>query len=224
MPESPLTALATTAQFEESPFANIVRDDTTTNVDALMLRATASIENACSRRMAPFTNLIESHDAEGIDPDEYGDTGGADLPLDIYGALGVSKMRSLGGSSLVRQLQLDQYAPLYTDLWSYSVQTVQLFRTYGDTQFVQPQSLEGPWADTGQFRFRMGTFVPVGTTVVVTYSGGYTVAIPDDLVSACLFAAARLYLLELDPEDRNSGHDLADLDAEIGGLISPYMR
>lgn len=76
--------------------------------------------------------------------------------------------------------------------------------------------------DTGHVRFQLGTFVPPGTTIRVTYNGGYA-TVPADLVQACKTMAASIAVRELNPM-QHGGHDpdLLRMDAEV--MLDPYMR
>lgn len=185
----------------------------------LLTRATRAIESRCDRRLAPFTGLVESSRAEGIDNEI---STGASWPLDLPAALGRSKANSFGATSLVRDLWLREYAPQYADMWTATITSLQLIRAFGDIETVGPTAVEGPQPDTGHVRLRLGTFCPPGTTIVVTYSGGYD-PVPDDLVQACLLQATKATLLGAEPQTR-TGMSYAELDAEIAALLDPYMR
>jgi hypothetical protein len=81
-----------------------------------LLEGTRMCEDATARRLVPFT-ITETHRAEGIDPDEYGDA--ANLPMDIRGTLGQSYAQAIGAQQLVRHSWVDEYAPRYQDMWAY---------------------------------------------------------------------------------------------------------
>lgn len=219
----PLTPLASANDFQAwGSNAQLVQNTavwTPTALDTLMTRATRSVESRCDRRLAAFTGLLETSRADGVDTDGLADS---DFPLDLVGALGRSQARAYGATSLVRDVWLREYAPVYADLWATTVSSIQLVLAYGGTYDVDPGSVEGPEPDTGHLRFRLGTFVPAGTTVRVTYSGGYT-TVPDDLEQATILQATKLVLLAAEPELR-TGMSTADLDAEILMLLDPYIR
>lgn len=187
---------------------------------ALMIQATRSIENQCERRLAPFTGLVESKRAIGVDT---GILAGSDMPLDLTGALGRSQALAFNSTRMVRDIWLSEYAPILPDLWAYTVSEIKLVRAYGDTELVDPASIEGPYPDSGHFRFRLGTFVPEATTVAVTYAGGYSGGIPEDLQLACIYRAYKFAILGTEPEQRKD-MSTAELDAEILTLIAPYIR
>lgn len=214
-----LTPLATAADFTAfGALGTLTRDFTAPAVDQLMLRATRTVESRCNRRLAPFT-LTESCRAHGIDIDgRLGDN----YPLGLAGALGRSRALSLGVNEMVRDVWLTEFAPKYQDLWAYSNVSIVLARAYGDTENVAGSTLEGPEPDTGHLRFRLGTFIPSGTTVRVTYSGGYQ-TVPDDLNMAAVLTAAKLAILSAEPQSRKD-MDTVELDAEILGLLVPYIR
>lgn len=213
------TPLATATDFQAfAGFAKLVRDYAANDVVRLMGRATRAIESRCDRRFAPFT-VTESTRAEGVDPSGV-DTGG--WPLDLMAALGRSKALTYGVTSMVRDVWLNEYAPLYPEMWAYSNVSVVLARAYGDTENVLGSALEGPEPDSGHFRFRLGTFVPVGTTVRVTYSGGYQI-VPEDLNTATCYQAAKLAILSAEPQLRQ-GMNLDELDAMILELVAPFIR
>ena len=219
MPDT-VAPLAQPSDFEDyGSLGEVFRNNPNPDPTNLLMRATRSIESRCDRRLAPFTGLVESSRAEGIDP-ALGP--GGDWPLDLPGALGRSKANAFGASSLVRDLWLSQYAPVFPDLWQTTVTGIALIRAYGDTEQVPPTAVEGPQPDTGHVRLRLGTFCPPGTTIVITYTGGYN-PVPDDLVQACLLQAVKLALIGAEPQTRQ-GISHQDLDLEIAALLDPYMR
>ncbi len=207
--------------------AELVQDDTIWTQAALtqlMVRATRRIEARCQHRLAPFSAKVESHRASGISPDEYGEQG--DMPMDLTGALGWSQAAALGVSSMVREFWLDEFAPNYPELWTYDLTTVEILRTFGDVSSFQASdfaALQGPELDTGHCKMQIGTYCPVGSTIRVTYGGGYTVEIPDDLNMACVLQATKLVLIGAEPELRK-GMDTAELDAELADHLVPYAR
>lgn len=212
--------LASAANMQAAFFNELVRDLTVTDLDNLMLRASRSIEARCNRRFVPFTTQ-ESHRAEGVDSDEFGQ-GTSGLPLDLYGALARDRAEAFDATNLVRHLWLEQYAPRYPEYWSYTVGSVELIRSWGDSEILPATELEGPENDTGHIRFRLGTFIPEGTTIRVNYSGGYT-TVPDDLVQATLFQAAKLAALWAQPQ-MPKDMNLNEIDAELVALLAPYAR
>ena len=204
--------LCTTAQFTSSPFADLVSGMSPGPMNDLMSEATRVCEGmAGGRRLAPFT-ITETTRADGIDPDEY--PPGMGLPMPIQGTIGWSEALALGGNDLVRHCWLTQVPVRYPDLWQYSGVSVLLIRSYAGTETVQAsQILQGP-DNLGHLWFQIGTLLPVGSRIQVTYSGGYTVAIPADLVRAARLAAAWLAITELNPEDVSRDPDRLYADAE----------
>lgn len=215
--------LVTEAQFSTGAFADLAAAytrQTSTPLADILIEATRACESEVQRRLVPFT-VTETHRLGMIDPDEYSDTAG--LPMDIQSTLGASYAMALGANTLVRHCEVDEYAPRYQDLWSYSNVSVTLIRSYGGTQQLQHgQILNGPEPDTGHLWLQLGTFAPVGTRAQVTYSGGYTVAIPGDLRRGCKFMAAWIIVTELNPEDTN--HNPDRLHDSALKLLSKYAR
>lgn len=209
MADSP-TPLATAAQMTEGPFGNLASQLSVQALNDIMIEATRLCESELHRRLAPFT-ITESHRLDGMDPDEYTDAG--NLPLDLQGTLGRSYAYALGASTLVRHCWLDQCAPMYPEYWTYTVQTVQIFRSYGGSEIIPSTQYVGPEVDTGHIWFNLGKFIPIGSMARITYSGGYTVAVPADLVRACKYMAASLIVRELNPEDSSHDPDLLHTDA-----------
>jgi hypothetical protein len=213
-----VTPLATITDLQEGPFADLVSGYSSVALSNLMLRATRMCESLCDRRLAPFTNLVETQRARMLDVE---DTLDAYIPLDPTSQLGFSRALSLGSTLLVRHLWVAQNPPQYADFWTGSISSITLLRSFSGTQIVNVSQIQYE-PDTGHVRLQLGTFVPPGTTLVVTYSGGYS-TVPADLVQACKTMAASIAVRELDPV-QTSGHDpdLLRQDAEI--MLDPYMR
>lgn len=220
MADSP-TPLATVAQMSEGAFADLIRSFSPTFQADLMIEATRECEGAVGRRLAPFTQLPETHRAEGIDPDEYADS--ANLPMDIQGTLGRSYAMALGANSLVRHMWLNEYAPRHAEYWQYANLNITLIRSYGGTQTVSPAQLLTTSSDTGHVFFQLGLFLPVGTTIQVAYDGGYQ-TIPADLVRACKYMAASIAVTELDPTQQAHGHDPDLLEAKAVAILDAFVR
>lgn len=220
--------LCTVTNFTESPFADLVAGYTDTALSDLMSESTRACEGAAGdKRLAPFT-VTETTRADGIDPDEY--PAGASLPMPIQGTIGWSEALALGGGNdLVRHCWLTQFPVRYPDLWEYSGVSVLVIRSYAGTETFNPsQILDGP-DNTGHLWFQIGSLIPVGSRVRTTYSGGYTVAIPADLVRASRLMAAWMVITELDPQD--TAHDpdrlygsAMKILANYGGRDSPAAK
>lgn len=189
----------------------------------LLVEATAHLEDRTGRRLAPFTGHLYEDRLHGIDPTEYGNS--ADLPVDIYGSLGISYATALGSSDLTRHFWLDQFAPAYPELWTYTIESMIIYRTYGDYQVIDFANggIRGPSITDGHCWLRLGTFAPIGSRVQVRYSGGYTKGIPASLRRACLFMVAKFILLEFEPQIR-SNMDLREIDMQLDNLIAPWVR
>jgi len=211
--------LCTPANFQLSPFGDLVSRYTEPALTDLMSEATRACEAAAGgRRLAPFT-ITETTRADGTDPDEY-PAGGA-LPMPIQGTIGWSEALALGGGNdLVRHCWLTQFPVRYPELWQYSGVSVLVIRSYSGTQqYGQAQLLDGP-DNTGHLWFQIGSLVPVGSRVRTTYSGGYTVAIPADLVRACRLMAAWMVVSELAPGATQ--HDPGWLYAAACKILESY--
>jgi hypothetical protein len=99
---------------------------------------------------------------------------------------------------------------------------VSITLSIGGTQTAPPMA--GPFPDTGMCWFRLGTFVPPGSLVSVTYSGGYS-TVPADLRRAAKYMAAAICLRELSPDmAARHGHDAGSLEAQACSWLSPYVR
>lgn len=213
-----VTPLATAQDIQEGPFADLVRGYSATALDTLMIRATRACESVCDRRLAPFTNLTETMRADSLDVEDALD---AYVPLDPTSQLGFSRALSLGSTLLVRHFWVRNNPPMYADLWTGTISSITLRRSFSGIQIVDISQIQYE-PDTGHVRFQLGTFVPPGTTIVTTYSGGYS-TVPADLVQACKVMAASLAVRELDPiQAGNHDPDLLRNDAET--LLDPYMR
>lgn len=211
--------LATAAQMAEGAFADLIRSFSAQAQADLMIEATRQCEGAVGRRFAPFTQLPETHRAEGIDPDEYADS--SNLPMDLQGTLGRSYASALGASALVRHVWLNEYAPRYPEYWTYANLNVTLVRSYGGTQQVSAAQILTSSTDTGHVVFQLGLFLPVASTIQIKYDGGYQ-TIPADLVRACKFMAASIAVAELDPQLHSHDPDL--LEAKAVGILEAFVR
>lgn len=213
------TPLCTWPQVTAGAFADLLRGYTSPAAQAdLLIEGTRMCESLADRRLAPFTNLVESQRAEALDVEDALD---AYIPLDPTSQLGFSRAQSLGSTMLVRHYWVRSFPPRFPEYWTGSLASVQLLRSFSGTQTVSPSTLQYE-PDTGHVRFQLGTFVPPGTTIVTTYSGGYTVAIPADLVRACKYTVASIAMTELDPAARS--HDPLELEEIAASILDAYMR
>ena len=215
------TPLVTKDVFKAGAFADLARSYTDDSLDRIMVQATRACETEAGRRLAPFTGVTESHRAFGIDPDEYA---GGDLPLDLVGTVGRSYANALSSTSLVRRIWVREFAPQFPDMWTFSNVTVQILRSYGGGETLGAGSFTGPETDSGHLWMNLGTFLPVGSIVRVTYSGGYSTC-PGDLERACMLMAASIIIKELDPAgERGFGHNPASLEADAVSWLNGYIR
>ena len=215
------TPLASVADMQKGPFADLVRAYSPDAMADLMIEATRACETECDRRLALFTGVVETHRLEGMDPDEYTDA--ANLPMDLQGTLGRSYAHALGASTLVRHMWLNEYATLFPDMWTCSIQTLQIFRSYGGSQILSSLQYVGPELDSGHVWFNLGQFIPIGSLGRVTYSGGYS-TVPADLKRGCMWMAASIAAAELDPMQATHGHDPGALEAKAVAWLSAYQR
>jgi hypothetical protein len=214
--------LCSQANFEDGAFADLVSAYPAAGLTDVLAEATRKCEDETDRRLVPFT-VTETVRADGIDPDEY--AGAANLPMDIRSTLGMSYADALGVSNLVRHTWLAQYPVRYPDLWTTSPSmSVTVVRSYGGTeQLTSAQILDGP-DDKGHVWFQLGMFIPVGSRLKVTYSGGYTVAIPATLCRASKYIAASLIIDELDPGQLQVSRNPKDLFAKGLAWLKPWTR
>jgi hypothetical protein len=218
MPADAPTPLCTWAQLTEGPLADLFRTYANGQPqNDLLYAATRACESVCDRRLAPFTNVVETQRADALDVEDALD---AYVPLDPTSQLGFSRAMSLGSTLLVRHFWVREFPPRYPELWSGSITSILLRRSFsGDQDVVTSQIQYEP--DTGHVRFQLGTFVPPGTTIVCTYSGGYS-TIPWDLAQAAKFMAGAIAVRELEPG--SSQHDPDLLREEAIGMLADYAR
>jgi len=219
MPADAPTPLCSSATMKSGAFADLVRDFTPSALDHLMLRATRLCESATDRRLAPFTNITETQRAQMLDVDDITETPG---PMEPSAQIGFSRAQSLGTSQLVRHFWVREYPARYQEMWTGSITSINLLRSYSGTQAVVPNTTQYE-PDTGHCRFQLGTYVPTGTTIVVVYSGGYT-TVPLDLEQASEFMAASLVLKQLDPAQSSHGHDPDALRMDALEILTAYTR
>jgi hypothetical protein len=80
-----------------------------------------------------------------------------------------------------------------------------------------------PQPDTGECRLRLGTFAPEGTNIVINYGGGYTVAIPADLQRLCRYVAAKMIILDMEPQSRKE-MNLDEIELQITAMLSNWAK
>ena len=218
MPTDVPTTLCTWSQLTEGAFANLVQGYSGQAQTDLLAEATRMCESACDRRFVPFTGVTETQRADALDVEDALD---ANVPLDPTSQLGFSRALSLGSTLLVRHFWVRERPARYPEFWTGSISSITLRRSFSGTQDVVTSMIQYE-PDTGHVRFQLGTFVPPGTTIVCTYSGGYT-TIPADLVRACKYMAASIAVRELDPV-QSGGHDPDLLRTDALDALAPYVR
>lgn len=121
---------------------------------------------------------------------------------------------------LVRHFWVREYPPRYPEMWTGVVNSISVRRSFSGTQTVDPSTTQYE-PDTGHVRFQLGTFIPAGTTILCTYSGGYS-TVPADLVRAAKLLTASLIVRELAPSSQSRDPDL--LHTEAVDALAPYTR
>jgi hypothetical protein len=143
------TPLCTWAQFTSGAFADLARNYTDVAAQtAILLEATRECETVCDRRLVPFTNLVETQRADALDVEDALD---AYVPLDPTSQLGFSRSQSLGSTLLVRHFWVREAPPRYPDMWTGSISSIRLFRSFSGQQDV----VSSTWQyepDTGHVR------------------------------------------------------------------------
>lgn len=217
----PYVPMAAEADLQDSPFKYALTGASDTYIASTLARASRTIEARCARRFVPFGPVTQNEIAEGISLDN---SGSPDVPLSMAGSLALSRARAYGqGGRSVRDFWLDEYAPKYPEQWTYTDVSVLIIPPFGGSGQAIAGNLVGPFTDTGHLRLPFGTYCPVGSDVTITYSGGYTGGVPDDLVQATMMQAVKLFILGIAPE-RRANMTTADLEAEIDALIAPYAK
>ncbi|WP_055588641.1 hypothetical protein [Peterkaempfera griseoplana] len=215
------TPLASAADMQAGQYADLVRTYSPEALDTLMIEATRDCEDACDRRLAPFTGLPESHRAQGVDPDEL--PGDAGIPVSIQATISQSYADAMGGAGgMVRHVWLNQYATRYPDMWAYANLQVSLILTQGGVQSVGPAQVVGAEPDSGHVWFQLGTYLPPGSLIRVTYDGGYQ-TVPASLGRACKLMAASIAATELNPMGEGD-HDPAKLRKQALDALANYQR
>jgi hypothetical protein len=214
--------LATVEQLQIR-YPEIVRNIDSQVLQETLEEATRHIETRVGRRLAPFVGHVYQDRLFGIDPSEFGVD--SNTPLSFAGSIGMSQAQAYNSDNLVRHCWIDQFAPLYPELWTYNIQSMQIYRSFGDTQpiYFQNGGVLGPDSTDGHLWFRLGTFIPEGTRIQIIYDGGYTLGIPTDLRRACILQAIKFIILDLEPQLRKE-MDLNELDAQISLILGGWVR
>jgi hypothetical protein len=216
------TALASVVDFNKR-YPELVEEGGQDLVQDVLLEATQHIEDRTGRRLAPFTGHVLQDAMFGIDPNEYG--GNDNIPLSAQGSLGISLAQGygFGAGNLVRHIWLDHFAPMRPELWTYHVQSIQIYTTFGGSQDLTNSGFLGPDSTDGHLWLRMGTFAPEGSRFQIIYDGGYTLGIPPALKRACLMQAVKFYVLDAEPQNRKD-MKLDEIDLQISLLLGPWNR
>lgn len=201
------TPLCTWGQFTSGAFADLAKRYTDQQAQAdLLLEATRLCEQEVNRRFAPFTGMTETHPARSVDPGKYGSPASLSYANDT-----------------VRHCWLNEHAPRYPEMWTYSNVSVKLARPLSGNPNLVGTLVQGPEPDSGHMWFDLGLPVPTHSTIFVkvTYGGGYT-TMPADLVRAGKFMTASLIVRELAPSPQ--GRDPETLHADAVTALVGYTR
>lgn len=213
--------LATVEDMQDGPYKYMLTGGSASYLENVMVRASRRVESRCGHRFVPFTGITHTEYAEGVPMPEGSPSPGIALPLGT--TMSLSRATALGsGAGWVRDVWLDEFAPQYPELWTYSDVSVSVSPPIGGGPVPVGAAVEGPYPDTGQLRLPVYTYCPPGSLITVVYGGGYTVSYPDDLVQAAMMQAAKTLILALAPERRSSGLSTSDLEAEIVTTLGPY--
>lgn len=213
-----VTPLCTWAEFSAGAFADLARKYVDVTAQTQLLReATRLCERAAGHRLAPFAGVVETHRAQGIDPDELGDS--ANMPLDLSGTLGRSYAQALGTSTLARHCWLREFAESNPEFWSYTSVAITVVRSFGGSQNFTTAQYVGPEPDSGHVWFNVGQFIPIGSLIRITYGGGFT-TMPADLQRAGKLMTANLIVREMQPTAMT--HDPQMLLAEAKDICRGY--
>ena len=217
-----MTTLAQASDIQATPLWEIVQRYPQVNLNALLAQASGAVEDYCNVRLAPFTGLVETARATALDTEEAWDMF---TPLDQNSALAFSRAQSLGSSQLVRHHWVRNRPPTRNDLWQGSIQDITILRAISGSQDITAGVMSNAIQyeqDTGHIRFYFGSFIPPGSTFVVTYSGGYN-PVPASLVLATCFKAAIIAITTLQPEQNKGALDIDILKQEFAELCSPFV-
>lgn len=203
------TPLITWDEFTQGAFKDLARNYTDVPAqNDILLEGTRMCEDACDRRFAPFA-ITETQRADALDVEDALD---AYVPLDPTSQLGFSRALSLGSTLLVRHFWTREHPPHYPEMWTGSMNSILLRRSFSGDQDVVTSQIQFE-TDTGHCRFQLGTFVPPGTTIVANYSGGYT-TVPMSLGRACKYMIASIVIRELRPSEQTRDPKLLVEEAE----------
>lgn len=206
-------------QFASGAFQDLARNYVDPAAQGQILaEATRLCEQVTGRRLVPFAGMTETHRATGIDPDEYPAAG---LPISASAAIGQSYADALGADDGVRHVWLNEFAARYPEMWCYTGVSVSVVTTYGGAGNTAAAAISGPEPDSGHVWFSLGTWVPIGSLIRITYGGGYAPVVPADLTRAAKLMVAQIIMRELQPtkqtRDPNALWD--DAVRALGGYI-----
>lgn len=210
------TPLCSISDLTSTPLSSVLTNWSQTAQSALIIEGSRAVESYCGARLSPFT-ITESVRAQMVDPDEQVD---AYTPLDTIGQLGLSRAQSLGASDLVRHCYVRERPRVWIDSWVGAVSNIVVLRSFSGSQTVAASAVQYE-TDTGHIRFAFGTYIPQGSTLVTTYSGGYN-PVPDELKRAAVLRCTLLAIVEMRPQQRPDV-DLSELERLEATLLSPYV-
>jgi hypothetical protein len=194
-----VSPLATVADFQIGAFADLASAYPAPALEAALCEATRIAEEEAGSRLAPFTGLTETVRVAAIPPDERS---GVQVPghrVPWNPPPGFDPVLN----SQIRHFYLPQRPLRYPDMWTYDVTAIV---TSGPYSYAITDIIDGP-DDQGHMWVQPGQYLATGSRVRVTYSGGYTVAVPASLVRACKLLTAEIIIRELDPDEAPTSHD-----------------
>jgi hypothetical protein len=195
----PVTALATADQFTEGPFADLATAVSPQALTDALGEATRIAEEEAGYRLAPFTGLTETVRVAATPPDEHALVQVPGHRVPVFPPAGFDPVLN----SQIRHFWLPQRPLRYPDMWSYDVTEIV---TSGPYSYAITDFIDGP-DDEGHMWVQPGQYLATGSRIRVTYSGGYTIAIPASLVRVCKLLTAEIIIRELDPDDAPTSHD-----------------
>jgi hypothetical protein len=194
-----VSPLATVDDFTLGAFADLVSSYPAPALEAALAEATRIAEEEAGSRLAPFTGLTETVRVAAMPPDERS---GVQVPghrVPVFPPPGFDPVLN----NQIRHFWLPQRPLRYPDMWTYDVTAIV---TSGPYSYAITDITDGP-DDEGHMWVQPGQYLATGSRVRVTYSGGYTVAVPASLVRVGKLLAAEIIIRELDPDDAPTSHD-----------------
>lgn len=195
----PVVPLASIGQFNEGPFADLATAVSPQALGDALAEATRIAEEEAGYRLAPFSALTETVRVAAVPPDEQSLVQVPGHRVPVFPPPGFDPVLN----SQIRHFWLPQRPLRYPDMWTYGVTAIV---TSGPYSYAITDFIDGP-DDQGHMWVQPGQYLATGSRIRVTYSGGYTVAVPASLVRVCKLLAAEIIIRELDPDEAPTNHD-----------------